>query len=111
MAITRNHEAEYRHWKAEEVKIIEDRAVRFSDVCVHEFSIGDVEDPDIYAGEPLLNWQQSEAGKWVMENAVETPYWVRALDYNSWGHRYKIMARLSEQNQTYFKLKFASSMS
>ena len=107
MAITRKAEAQYRNWKAEEVKIIEGLAVRFSDVCVHEFRIGDVEDPEIYAGEPLWNWQQSEAGKWIMENAAETPYWISSIDQLSWGHKFKIMARLSEQNQTYFQLKFS----
>lgn len=106
MALTRRPEAEYRHYKAEEVRIIDDRAVRFNDVCVHTFTIGDVEDPDIYAGEPLWQWRQSEAGQWVMENAVEQPYWISSLDHVTWGHNYKIMARLSEQNQTYFKLKF-----
>ena len=106
MAITRKEEAQYRHYKSAEVRIIEDRAVRFSDICVHEFRVGDVDDPDIYAGEPLWNWQQSEAGQWVMENAVETPYWISSLDHVTWGHKYKIMARLSEQNQTYFRLKF-----
>ena len=106
MAITRNHNAEYTHWQPEEVKVINGLAVRFRDLCVYEFSVGDVEDPDIYAGEPLWNWQQSDAGKWVMEHAAEPPYWVHATDYNSWGHRYKIMARLSEQNITYFNLKF-----
>lgn len=106
MALTRKDEAQYRHYQPERVQIIGDRAVRFSDVCVHTFRIGDVEDPDIYAGEPLWQWQQSEAGKWVMENAVETPYWISSLDHVTWGHNYKIMARLSEQNQTYFRLKF-----
>lgn len=106
MAITRKHEAEYTHWRAEEVKIINGQAVRFCDVCVHTFRVNDAEDPDLYAGEPIWNWQQTDAGKWVMENAVEQPYWVRAIDHVTWGYVYKIMARLSEQNQTYFKLKF-----
>ena len=106
MAITRKEEAQYRHYKSAEVRIIEDRAVRFSDICVHEFRVGDVDDPDIYAGEPLWNWQQSEAGQWVMENAIESPYWISSTDYTTWGHNFKIMARLSDQNQTYFKLKF-----
>ena len=106
MAITRKDEAHYRHYKAEEVRVIGDRAVRFSDVCVQSFRMGDVEDPDIMAGEPLWQWQQSDAGKWVMENAEEPPYWIRALDVTTYGHVYKIMARLSEHNQTYFKLKF-----
>lgn len=106
MGIARNQDAEWNHWKGTEVKIIDDCAIRFSDVCVHEFSVGDVEDPEVYAAEPIWDWQQSEAGQWVMENAVEQPYYIQSLDYNSWGHRYKIMARLSEQNQTFWSLKW-----
>jgi hypothetical protein len=109
MAMTPRHESEYKNWQAEEVKLIGDRAVRFSDVCVHEFSIGDVEDPEIYAAEPIWNWQQTDAGKWIMENAVDKPYYIQGLDYNSWGHRYKIMARLSEQNQTFWSLKWGGN--
>lgn len=106
MSITRNHEAEYRHWKAEEVLILDGQAIRYSDICVHTFRLGDVEDPDLYAGEPIWQWQQTEAGKWVMENAVEEPYWIKQIDHLTWGYNFKIMARLSEQNQTYFNLKF-----
>ena len=106
MAINRKAEAQYRNWQASEVRVEDGLAVRYSDVCVHEFRIGDVEDPEIYAGEPLWNWQESEAGKWVMENAVGEPYWISSLDQLTWGHHFKIMARLSEQNQTYFRLKF-----
>jgi hypothetical protein len=68
--------------------------------------MGDVEDPDLYAAQPLWEWQESEAGKFVMEHAVESPYWIRQVDYNSYGHQYKIIARLSEPNQTFFRLKF-----
>ena len=107
MGLTRRAEAEYQHWQPEMTKIIDDQPVRFSDVCVHEFGVGDVEDPEIYAAGPIWDWQQTEAGQWVMENAVEKPYYIQSLDYNSWGHRYKIMARLSEQDQTFWKLKFS----
>jgi hypothetical protein len=106
MAIAHRPESDYRHWKAEEVKLIGDRAVRYSDVCVHEFAMGDVEDPELYAAEPLWQWQQSEAGQWAMEHAVEKPYWIQSLDYNSWGHKFKVMARLSEQDQTFWILKW-----
>ena len=51
------------------VKIIDGQAVVFSDVVVHEFPMGDVEDPDLYAAQPLWDWQNSEAGAWVMEHA------------------------------------------
>ena len=106
MSTTRNQKPEYRLWKPEECQIIEDRIVRFSDICVHEFTMGDVEDPDLYASQPLLDWERSESGQWVMEHAVETPYWVRMADQISYGYRYRIMARLSEPNQTFFRLKF-----
>ena len=106
MSTTRNQHPEYRLWKPEECKIIEDRVVRFSDICVHEFTMGDVEDPDLYAAGPILDWQKSPAGEFVIEHAVETPYWVRMADPSSYGYRYRIMARLSEQNQTFFRLKF-----
>ena len=106
MAITRKHEAEYSHWRPEEVKIIDGRAVRFSDVCVYEFGLGDVDDPDLYAGEPLWNWQKSEAGQWIMSHAVEEPYWIRHMDHMSFRYRYKVMARLSDQDQVFWKLKW-----
>ena len=40
---------------------------------VHTFNMGDVEDPEIYAAGPLFEWQNTENGKWVMENAVDKP--------------------------------------
>ena len=97
---------DYSHRRPEQVQIIDGRAVRFRDVCVHEFSVGDSEDPDLHAGEPLWHWQQSDAGQWVMANAAETPYWIRAMDNLRWGYSYKIMARLSEPNIVFFQLKF-----
>lgn len=106
MGLTRNHRAEHTHWRDAEVKVIDGLAVRFSDVCVHEFVMGDVEDPDLMAGAPIWEWQQSEAGCWVMEHAVEQPYWVRQHDFNSFGYKYRILARLSDADQIFFKLKF-----
>ena len=95
-----------RLFKAPEYQLINDKAVRFADIKVHEFSMGDVEDPDLYAAEPLWNWQQTEAGQWVMAHAVETPFWHRTVDPTSYGHKYYIIARLSEQDQTYWALKW-----
>lgn len=109
MAITRNEQAEYTHWQPEMVKIIDDKAVRFRDVCVHEITMGDVEDPDLWIADPIWKWQQTEAGKFVMEHAVEQPYWTRSMDYSTYGHKYRIMARLSEQNETFWRLKHVDS--
>jgi hypothetical protein len=98
--------SEYKQYQDPEYRIIDDQVVRFSDICVHEFTMGDVEDPDLYAAQPIWEWQESPAGQFVMEHAVEKPYWIRQMDYSSYGIQYKIIARLSEPNQTFFKLKF-----
>lgn len=108
MAISRNEHAEYSHWRPEEVKIIDDQPVRFRDVCVHEFALGDVEDLEIYAAAPIWEWQQSEAGAWVMEHAANKPYWTKHLEYASYNHRIRIMARLSEQDEIFWQLKWGN---
>ena len=108
MAIT-NYQPEHSDLsKPREVKVIDGVAVVYSDVVVHHFPMGDVEDPDLYAAQPLYEWQQSEAGTWVMTNAVEPPFWTRQPDMASFGYRYYVVARLKEQDQTYFKLKWGS---
>ena len=89
-----------------EYQVINDHVVRISNIVVHEFSMGDVEDPDLYAAQPISEWQDSEAGKFVMEHAVEKPYWTRTVDLHSYGHRHVIVARMRESDQTFFKLKF-----
>ena len=96
------------HWQPAATKIIDGHPVRFSDVCVHEFRIGDVEDPVIIAGGPLWDWQQSEAGQWVIEHAVEQPYWHKQVDASTYSYQFRIMARLSDQDQTFFKRKWGT---
>ena len=109
MALIQRHTpAEYSHWRPEETKIIGDRAVRFRDICVHEFIMGDVEDLDIYIAAPIWEWQQSASGCWVMEHAEREPYWVQNMDVNTLGYRIRIMARLSEQNEVFWQLKWGN---
>jgi hypothetical protein len=109
MALTHNHAVESTHWTPSEVKIVDGVAVKYMDILVHTFRLGDVEDPDIYAAEPIWAWQQSAAGCWVMEHAVEKPYWTRRTDYQSYGYEFKIIARLSEADAVFFKLKYVGT--
>lgn len=106
MAITQKEQAEYKHWQPEMTKIINGRPVRFRDVCVFEINMGDVEDPDLYAAQPIYEWQQTDAGKWVMEHAEGQPYWIRQADNINYGHKYYVMARLNDQNETFWRLKW-----
>lgn len=93
-------------FKAPEWMLVDNCPVKVSDVAVHSFTMGDVEDPDLYAAQPIYEWQNSEQGKWVIEHAVETPFWHRTIDPTSYGHKYYIIARLKEQDQTYWALRW-----
>lgn len=110
MALIKRHApAEYLHWQPAEVKIIDGVPVRFSDICVHEFSLTDTDDPEIYAAAPIWEWQQSEAGCWVMEHAVTKPYWIQYHDSSSYYFKFKIIARLSEKDQVFWSLKWGGT--
>lgn len=76
------------------------------EIVVHKIRMGDVEDPDIMVAEPIYQWQQTEAGKWVMKHSVETPMWKRHADPTSFGHTYTIHAWLEDKDLTYYKLKY-----
>jgi len=86
MSITQYH-TKASHWQPYQVKLIDDKWVSFRDVVVHTIRMGDVEDPDLFVARPIYEWQESDAGKFVMEHAVEKPYWHRTNDVASYGHR------------------------
>jgi hypothetical protein len=73
---------------------------------VHEFRVGDSEDPDLYAADPISQWEHSAAGKWIMKNSKPVASWHRRLDHLTYGHRYEIRAYLTPKQLTYFELKF-----
>ena len=75
-------------------------------IIVHRFTVGDVEDPQLYAGAPLYEWERSEVGQWVKTHAVETPVWRQHIDHHSYGYQFIIEADLSEEDVTYFALKW-----
>lgn len=81
----------------------------YHEVCVHEITLGDVEHPDLYIAEPLINWEKSQMGKWVMSNAIEPPIWHRHQDYNSFGWRYTITAKFRPRDYTYWMLKWSKT--
>jgi len=89
------------------VRIIDNQHIIDSEIVVHRFEVDTwADDAIIAAGAPLYEWEQSEAGKWVKEHAVEVPRWERFQDPYAFKHKFAIIARLTEQDQTYFRLKF-----
>ena len=75
-------------------------------MILHEFTLGDVEDPYLYAAFPISEWQKTMHGKWVMENVAEPPEFHITTDVNNYGYRVVITGNLNPQAQTYFTLKY-----
>ncbi len=94
-----------------DVQIINGLAHRIHKVMVFEFTLSDVEDPELYAAEPLYNWQQSEHGQWVLAHAIETPVWHRIIDPVIMGYRYGITAKLRGRDYTFWVMKWGSAKS
>lgn len=88
------------------VKVIDGVAIKYYTTVVHQFILGDVDDPEIYAAEPIIKWQNTESGKFIMEHAVEKPSYHQQLDHTIYGYRYAITATLKETDYTYWKLKY-----
>ena len=105
-----DREREYnQHAKGPEHMIINGQIVRVSDMVVHRFHMGDVEDPVLYAAQPIYEWQQTEAGRFVMEHAMESPWWVRHMDPMDYGYQFAIVARMKESDQTFYTLKYVNT--
>jgi hypothetical protein len=92
-----------------EYTVVGDRVEQIKTVVVHSFSMGDVEDPDLYAAMPLIEWEKSEVGKWVMANAVETPSWHRAANPYNYGYMYQIKAKLRGPALTEWLLRYGDA--
>jgi len=74
-------------------------------ITFHTFTMGDVDDVDIYVAQPIWEWQQTEQGKWVMENCSDPKYQI-GPDGQSWGHRVRLYGELDEKDAVYFQLKW-----
>jgi hypothetical protein len=77
-----------------------------NEIVVYRFQIPWSEDVMLMAGMPLYAWEQSEAGKWVKAHAVETPRWERYTEHIAFNERFAVIARLTEPDQTFFRLAF-----
>jgi hypothetical protein len=75
-------------------------------VVVHKVQMGDVEDVELYAAEPLYKFEISDKGRWVMENALQKPVWYCRPDYETFGNKLTVIAELSDENATFFQLKW-----
>jgi len=75
-------------------------------MVLHSFSMGDVEDPYLYAGFPISEWQKTEMGQWVMEHVTDPPEFHIEPDVRNMGYWVAITGNLTAEAATYFTLKY-----
>lgn len=76
-------------------------------ITFHSFAMGDVDDVDIYAAQPIYEWQQTEQGQWVMQHAQDLRYYTNP-DLTSFGYRITIRGRLEEKLATEYFLRWST---
>ena len=108
--VDRGHISEPYGINLQEFMVIGAKAHKIHKVPVHTFKMGDVEDPDLYAAQPLCEWQNTESGKWVMEKSVEIPMWNRLVNPMDYYHQYVITAWLKDEDYTYWCLKWGDQI-
>lgn len=73
---------------------------------VYTVNIGDSEDPYLMAGFPLMDWQNTEQGKFVMEHAVEQPVYYCKVSPEYLGYRVEVHARIAQKDLSLMYLKW-----
>jgi hypothetical protein len=76
------------------------------EIVAHVFSLEGGTDIEVYMAEPIWNWQQSEAGKFIMENSVEQPAVKTQADFGTYSVKCAILAKLEKKKLVEYYLKF-----
>jgi hypothetical protein len=74
-------------------------------ITFHKLSMGDVDDPELYAAQPLYEWQQTDQGQWVMENCSDPQYIIRP-DVNTFGNKIIVYGEIEDQLATEYLLRW-----
>lgn len=80
---------------------------KYIKVVVHQMRLGDVEDPELYAAQPLYEFEKSERGQWIMANAVlESVVWKTLVDQDTYGYQVIVEAEFEGPALTEYFLKW-----
>jgi hypothetical protein len=90
-------------------ELVDGKVVEYKKAIVHEFFV-DEEDAVLAAGDHLWKWEQSEAGQWVMNHAVEQPVWHKYESPALFGAKIYIVAKLKDKDLTFWQLKWGNNL-
>jgi hypothetical protein len=81
-------------------------------VLLYKGYLGDVSDPDVYASGIVLEWEESEAGKWAKKHTNKEKLWYTTeldLGYKN-GHavvyNVKVYGNMKDRDYTFYQLKW-----
>ena len=78
--------------------------VRYKEICQNgETKIEEIHKVVVY---PLWEWQNSDRGKFVIENAIETPIWQKQLDHASFCYNFAVIAELPKSKLSEYYLRW-----
>lgn len=75
-------------------------------IVLHELIMGDVEDPYLYAGFPISEWQATDKGRWCMEHAQGEMVFHCIPSVENFGYRVVITGELKERDEIIYRLKW-----
>lgn len=67
--------------------------------------MGDVDDVEVYAAQPISEWLQTEQGKWVQE-CCEDLVWHTLANPDTYGYRVVLQGSITDQHATEYYLRF-----
>lgn len=77
-------------------------------IIFSQFSLSDVEDPEIYAAPEIIAWEQSEQGQWCKEHSTVPVSYRIVTDYDTLEYRGHIYGDLKPQDLTFYNLKWGT---
>jgi|LakMenE18May11ns_1017448.scaffolds.fasta_scaffold9947573_8 hypothetical protein len=76
-------------------------------VSVAKFRMGDIEDPEVWINDSVLDWQQSQIGQWVMSNSKTLPCLEKKWDTNQFNWLVDIIAEFDDKIYTEYLLRWS----
>jgi len=67
--------------------------------------MGDVDDVEVYAAQPIYEWLQTKAGKWVQARCQDLS-WQTLPNQASWGYTIVLQGSITDQHATEYYLRF-----
>ena len=73
---------------------------------IHKFALYEYDDPEIACAEPIIKWQATEMGQWVMKHCLDPTFQIYA-DAVNFGYQIAITAHVTPKRWTEFCLRFS----